>query len=843
MVARLLKWMITAVLMFGTAGTAGAETLEEICAKGGLAVPPPPWTQLGGPQQARSGLYGLPGAPSQCLTLIGLGATPELSATDDKEVYKCLCYASYLNQHAQSEAKKQEFSGFITKLRNLLSTPQTTQPTPTPGGPVSCAITATPDAIKIPSRQQKVTVIATLPAGTPSVTFKTSRADITGNAEKPGTQDPSNPTTFTATYTYFSFETDEKENELRYFLTNPACTKTAIVKLERGVLKASLSAQPNPLAIDPGATAKLTLGLSGVGDVTWTVLADGIEQGVSGSSPDREGDRIIPIALNLSRGAQVSVRVSDPSGQTTTTNPIRVYIKPRAKTPPLKGACNTDKTAVQVTFNVDNPDGLELEIRARIVSRETQKNSGLITQKSTGNSISRSINLPSRKPGGDRYALEVWVYYSAGPGHQELLFRRGEENPVEFKIQFPSNLQNAFRNAEQEPVVEDCELCECILGIPDADGDGIEDADDNCPDQSNADQADTDEDGVGNVCDNCLEQPNFEQADSDNDGAGDVCDSCPETENPGGADGDDDGIGNACDNCPSLSNPEQDDTDGDAVGDICDNCPEVSNPDQADDDQDGIGNACIEDVGCAPTECCPEFPEPCGDNCYEPCPEGYEVDPADCAICIEVADLNPPAVEIQVPASGSTVPAGATIQVTTVFSDAGERDSGVVSGAFSVAGSAVASGAVPAGFDIVAISQRTQLFSFVVKSDLTGITDRNIIITAQGSDAAGNRSAVATAKVVAGGVGLSLLLSVSPPDPGPEQDVTVTITVTNCDPTSTQVKYTVAGTDGYGDANTLGVDSSCQSSFGIPGGQAGVVDVVTVEIVGTGISQTVSYAF
>lgn len=37
--------------------------------------------------------------------------------------------------------------------------------------------------------------------------------------------------------------------------------------------------------------------------------------------------------------------------------------------------------------------------------------------------------------------------------------------------------------------------------IPDADGDGIGDNDDNCPNDANADQADFDDDGVGDVCD------------------------------------------------------------------------------------------------------------------------------------------------------------------------------------------------------------------------------------------------------------------------------------------------------------------------------------------------------
>lgn len=39
-------------------------------------------------------------------------------------------------------------------------------------------------------------------------------------------------------------------------------------------------------------------------------------------------------------------------------------------------------------------------------------------------------------------------------------------------------------------------------GVDDADGDGVADAVDNCPNDANADQSDNDSDGIGNVCDN-----------------------------------------------------------------------------------------------------------------------------------------------------------------------------------------------------------------------------------------------------------------------------------------------------------------------------------------------------
>lgn len=66
----------------------------------------------------------------------------------------------------------------------------------------------------------------------------------------------------------------------------------------------------------------------------------------------------------------------------------------------------------------------------------------------------------------------------------------------------------------------------------DADGDGIANADDNCPDTANADQADADGDGVGDACDNCPNTANADQADADNNGVGDACDTTTPGPNP-----------------------------------------------------------------------------------------------------------------------------------------------------------------------------------------------------------------------------------------------------------------------------------------------------------------------
>jgi hypothetical protein len=81
----------------------------------------------------------------------------------------------------------------------------------------------------------------------------------------------------------------------------------------------------------------------------------------------------------------------------------------------------------------------------------------------------------------------------------------------------------------------------------DTDGDGVPDAEDNCPTVPNPDQEDTNGDGTGDAC-----------SDTDGDGGG---------EEPDDTDGD--GVPDAEDNCPAVPNPNQEDSDGDGTGDAC----------------------------------------------------------------------------------------------------------------------------------------------------------------------------------------------------------------------------------------------------------------------------------
>ncbi len=172
-------------------------------------------------------------------------------------------------------------------------------------------------------------------------------------------------------------------------------------------------------------------------------------------------------------------------------------------------------------------------------------------------------------------------------------------------------------------------------GAPDADGDGIPDAVDDCPSVANPDQHDADGNGVGDACettgdrdgdgvpdatDDCPGVADPAQADRDGDGVGDACDVCPSTPDPAQLDADGDGVGDACDDCARVADPLQHDADGDGTGDACDVCPALFDPAQSDRDADGIGDACDD---------CPDAPDPAqadtdgdgvGDAC-DPCPE------------------------------------------------------------------------------------------------------------------------------------------------------------------------------------------------------------------------------
>ena len=76
-------------------------------------------------------------------------------------------------------------------------------------------------------------------------------------------------------------------------------------------------------------------------------------------------------------------------------------------------------------------------------------------------------------------------------------------DPIDNSVFFGASCDDGDEMTENDIITDDCS---CMgTEILDSDGDGIADADDNCPETSNEDQADLDDDGIGDVCDDDID--------------------------------------------------------------------------------------------------------------------------------------------------------------------------------------------------------------------------------------------------------------------------------------------------------------------------------------------------
>ena len=199
---------------------------------------------------------------------------------------------------------------------------------------------------------------------------------------------------------------------------------------------------------------------------------------------------------------------------------------------------------------------------------------------------------------------------SAGTVDLTLVDKNGDEHPLSSSFEFidQNDLDgDGVQNADDDCPNDAGTSTQDLDGCPDGDGDGYSNAGDAFPDNAN-EWADSDGDGVGNNADAFPDDPTetfdsdgdgvgdnsdmfpfnaFETFDSDGDGVGDNGDAFPNDASES-ADTDDDGVGDNADAFPTNAF-EQYDSDGDGVGDNTDAFPNDAS-ESADSDGDGVGD-------------------------------------------------------------------------------------------------------------------------------------------------------------------------------------------------------------------------------------------------------------
>ena len=271
------------------------------------------------------------------------------------------------------------------------------------------------------------------------------------------------------------------------------------------------------------------------------VQADG-----NGTDTNEFIEIIGPAGLDLT-----GYRIEHRNGSATTDGPVWTFTFP-SFTLPDDGITEHGGAALGFAVVAQQYNGSVYVANADFILPGGLLNSGdgLILYDASGNILDAVVWL------GDTFDIGVddpaTVSTNVPPGSKNYLHQIGTDSSTDTCPQAPNNVLMAtgtWYNATATPgtINAQQQSGEIVMAPGDADGDGILDDVDNCPETYNPTQTDTDGDGMGDACD------------PDIDGDGDL---------------------NAADNCPYTANSNQSDLDKDGIGDVCD----------PDADGDGIPN-------------------------------------------------------------------------------------------------------------------------------------------------------------------------------------------------------------------------------------------------------------
>lgn len=189
--------------------------------------------------------------------------------------------------------------------------------------------------------------------------------------------------------------------------------------------------------------------------------------------------------------------------------------------------------------------------------------------------------------GNDQIGLFVQTDYDYLPSFNEALHHK-----IGIKVRFGGKVADA----DGDGIADKDDACPQVAGLktmggcPDSDNDGIADKDDACPQVAGSKDMngcpDTDKDGIADDKDKCPQTAGLAKfggcPDTDGDGVPDKNDACPQvaglTNLSGCPDSDGDGIADKDDPCPKTAGTLNGcpDTDKDGIADKDDKCPKVA---------------------------------------------------------------------------------------------------------------------------------------------------------------------------------------------------------------------------------------------------------------------------